>query len=89
MFTIKEQRKACLTLASMLENQVESYYIDITDVYSEIVIHCDKLMEVVEANKFLNHLQPFELEKVYNVHNYEEGKKFYCMRIRIKNYKNK
>lgn len=87
MLTKKEQRKACISLAVMLENQVESYYIDITEVYSEITIHCDKLMELAEVNKFLNHLQPFELEKDINVHNYEEGRKVYCMRIRIKDYK--
>lgn len=89
MFTKKDQRKACLALATMLENQMQSYYIDITDVYSEITIHCDTFAELRKAIGFMNHWQPFEVEKTYNRHDYAEGKKVYCMRIRIKDYKNK
>lgn len=83
----KEQRKACLSLAMMLENLIDSFYVDVTTVYSDISIHCDTLMEMVEVNKFLNNLQPYELKKRFNIKHTEEGRKFYTLHLNVVGYK--
>lgn len=87
MMTTKEQRRACISLAMMLENLTDSFYIDVTTVYSDISIHCDTLMEMAEVNKFLNNLQPYELKKRFNTNHTEEGRKFYTLRLQIVGYK--
>ena len=89
MFTKQEQRTACLTLAIMVEKQVESYYVDITDVYSEVHMHFDTFKELREANIFLNILQPFELKKQFGCQTTRDGKKFYTLRLRVVDYKKK
>lgn len=87
MMTTKEQRRACISLAMMLENLSDSFYIDVTNVYSEISIHCDTLMEMAEVNKFLNNLQPYELKKSFKTNHIKEGRKFYTLRLNVVGYK--
>ena len=87
MMTTKEQRRACLSLAMMLENLTDSFYIDVTTVYSDISIHCDTLMEMVEVNKFLNNLQPYELKKKFSSRLTGDGRKFYTLRLQVVGYK--
>jgi hypothetical protein len=89
MMTNKEQRKACISLAMMLENLTDSFYIDVTTVYCDLSIHCDKLMEMAEVNRFLNNLQPYELKKEFNCRHTEEGNKFYTCHINVIGYKKK
>lgn len=89
MFTKKEQRIACISLASMLENLTDSFYIDVTTVYSDITIHCDKFSEMREVNRFLNHLQPYELEKKFAWRHDSDGNKFYTIRLKIVDFKKK
>lgn len=89
MMTNKEQRRACISLAMMLENLTDSFYIDVTTVYTEVSIHCDKLMEMVEVNNFLNHLQPYELKKDFRWYYSEEGNKFYTLDLKVVGYKKK
>lgn len=85
--TTKEQRRACISLAMMLENLTDSFYIDVTTVYSDISIHCDTLMEMAEVNKFLNNLQPYELKKSFKTNHTEEGSKFYTLHLKVVGYK--
>lgn len=87
MLTTKEQRKACISLASMLENLTDSFYVDVTTVYSDITIHCDKFSELREVNRFLNHLQPYKLEKKFAWRIREDGDKFYTLRLNVVDYK--
>lgn len=87
MMTNKEQRKACINLAMMLENLTDSFYIDVTTVYSDVTIHCDKRMEMVEVNNFLNHLQPYQVKKKFNCRYTEEGRKFYTLHLHVVGYK--
>lgn len=87
MMTTKEQRRACISLAMMLENLTDSFYIDVTTVYSDISVHCDTLMEMAEVNKFLNNLQPYELKKRFNSNHTEEGRKFYTLHLNVVGYK--
>ena len=67
----------------MLENLTDSFYIDVTTVYSEITIHCDKFSELREVNRFLKHLQPYELKKDFAWRYRTNGDKFYTCRIRV------
>lgn len=83
----KEQRRACISLASMLENLTDSFYIDVTTVYSDVTIHCDKLMEMAEVNRFLNNLQPYEVKKHFNCNYTKEGRKFYTLHLNVVGYK--
>lgn len=87
MMTTKEQRRACISLAMMLENLTDSFYIDVTTVYSDISIHCDTLMEMAEVNKFLNNLQPYELKKRFSIMHTEDGSKFYTLCLNVVGYK--
>lgn len=87
MLTTKEQRKACISLASMLENLTDSFYIDVTTVYSDITIHCDKFSELREVNRFLNHLQPYKLEKDFAWRHKEDGDTYYTLRLKVVDYK--
>lgn len=87
MMTNKEQRVACISLAMMLENLTDSFYIDVTTVYSEVYIHCDKLMEMAEVNRFLNNLQPYKVEKKFNCVHTVEGRKFYSLHLKVVGYK--
>lgn len=87
MMTTKEQRRACISLAMMLENLTDSFYIDVTTVYSDISVHCDTLKEMAEVNKFLNNLQPYELKKMFNTNHTEEGGKFYTLHLKVVGYK--
>lgn len=87
MMTTKVQRRACLSLAMMLENLTDSFYIDVTTVYSDISIHCDTLMEMAEVIKFLNKLQPYELKKEFAIRHTDEGRKFYTVRLQVVGYK--
>lgn len=89
MMTTKEQRVACISLAMMLENLTDSFYIDVTTVYSDVTIHCDKLMEMADVNNFLNHLQPYKLEKRFNWNYTAEGRKFYSLHLKVVGYKKK
>lgn len=86
--TNKEQRKACISLAMMLENLTDTFYIDATTVYCEVNIHCDKLKEMAEVNRFLNNLQPYELKKSFTRSYYGENKYYIC-RIRVIGMKKK
>lgn len=86
MFTNKEQRKACISLAAMLENLTDSINIDVTTVYSDITIHCDKFSELREVNRFLDHLQPYKLKKTFAWWSKEDGE-FYTLRIKVVDYK--
>lgn len=86
MMTTKEQRRVCISLAMMLENLTDSFYVDVTTVYSYISIHCDTLMEMAEVNKFLNNLQPYELKKSFNIRHTEEGK-VYILHLNVVGYK--
>lgn len=85
--TNKEQRRACISLASMLENLTDSFYIDVTTFYSDVSIHCDTLMEMAEVNRFLNNLQPYELVKRFNWNYTEERRKFYSLHLNVVGYK--
>lgn len=85
--TNKEQRRACISLASMLENLTDSFYIDVTTVYCDVTIHCDKLMEMAEVNRFLNNLQPYKVKKKFDCVHTVDGKKFYSLHLRVVGYK--
>jgi len=87
--TTKEQRRACISLAMMLENLTDSFYIDVTTVYSDVSIHCDKLMEMAEVNNFLKNLQPYELKKKFSYLYKEDGNKLYTLRLQVVGYKKK
>lgn len=89
MMKNKEQRVACISLAMMLENLTDSFYIDVTTVYCEVSIHCDKLMEMAEVNRFLNNLFPYELKKTFRWYYTEEGNKFYTLDLKVVDYKKK
>ena len=87
MMTNKEQRVACISLAMMLENLTDSFYIDVTTVYCDVSVHCDKLMEMAEVNRFLNNLFPYELKKEFKWNYTEEGRKFYSLHLKVVDYK--
>lgn len=73
----------------MLENLTDSFYIDVTTVYSDVSIHCDKLMEMAEVNNFLKNLQPYELKKNFSYLYKEDGNKLYTLRLQVVGYKKK
>ena len=73
----------------MMEPAINSFYPEITDVYSEVHMHFDTFKELREANIFLNTLQPFELKKQFGCQTTRDGKKFYTLRLRVVDYKKK